>query len=105
MPYGIFIELTPNLAGLAELRDDRPGMDVQIGSTATVFIKSIIPERMKIKLVLIDSYSDPVKPEAPRYFLPEGQTHVDRWVYSPKGCEKRVETVFSTPALQGAAGY
>ena len=56
--YGIFIELTPNLAGLAELQDSRTsGLDLSPGRSATVYIKSIIPERMKIKLVLIDTYS------------------------------------------------
>ena len=98
--YGIFIELAPNLAGLAEYKEG-----TAVGRRAAVFIKNIIPERMKIKLVLIDSYKDPVKPEAPFYFLPEGQTRIDRWVYSPKGCEKRVETVFSTHDLQDAVGY
>ena len=47
--YGIFVELAPNLAGLAELKDG-----VVAGQTAAVYIKNIIPERMKIKLVIID---------------------------------------------------
>ena len=41
--YGIFVELTPNLAGLAE-----PRPDVFIGQQASVYIKSIIREKMKI---------------------------------------------------------
>ena len=53
--YGVFVELAPNLAGLAEVRDcDREAVHSLIGRTAAVFIKSIIPERMKVKLVLID---------------------------------------------------
>ena len=41
-PYGVFIELTPNLSGLAEPRADlHPGMAV------SVYIKSILPQRMK----------------------------------------------------------
>ena len=48
-PYGVFIELTPNLSGLAEPRADlRPGMAV------SVYIKSILPQRMKVKLTVID---------------------------------------------------
>ena len=55
--YGVFIELAPNLAGLAELREDaRSHPELTVGYGATVYIKSIIPERMKIKLVLIDTY-------------------------------------------------
>ena len=46
--YGIFVELTPNLAGLAE-----PKEGVFAGQIASVYIKSIIPEKMKIKLIVI----------------------------------------------------
>lgn len=55
--YGIFIELTPNLAGLAE---PRPG--VYPGQRATVTIKSLNPARMKVKLILIDSFDQPARP-------------------------------------------
>jgi len=41
--YGIFVELTPNLAGLAELKEN-----VHAGQQASVFIKSILPNRMKV---------------------------------------------------------
>lgn len=40
--YGIFVELTPNLAGLAELRED-----VHVNDCASVYIKAINPEKMK----------------------------------------------------------
>ena len=49
--YGIFVELTANLAGLAE-----PKAGVTVGQQASVYIKSIIPEKMKIKLIIIDSF-------------------------------------------------
>ncbi len=88
--YGIFVELTPNLAGLAELK---PG--VQVGDTATVFIKSILPERMKIKLVLVDSYGEETGTPAPiRYRVPEGQRYLSAWHYSPDGCGKVIKTTF-----------
>ena len=95
--YGVFVELAPNLAGLAEVREcDREAVHGLIGRTAAVFIKSIIPERMKIKLVLIDAYrGEPVPLPGLRYFIRGDETaHVDRWVYSPAGAKKRVETVF-----------
>ena len=50
--YGVFIELTPNLAGLAEYNPD-----VREGMSAAVYIKNIIPDRHKIKLIIVD-YSD-----------------------------------------------
>lgn len=86
--YGIFVELKPNLAGLAEYCDG-----VQVGDHASVYIKSIMPQRMKIKLVIVDSFSADYPPSPIRYFTEK--THIDRWVYSPEGCEKLVETVFS----------
>ncbi|MBQ2697647.1 MAG: S1 RNA-binding domain-containing protein, partial [Clostridia bacterium] len=45
--YGVFIELTPNLTGLAERQEG-----LTVGETAVVYIKSILPDRMKIKLLI-----------------------------------------------------
>jgi Ribosomal protein S1 len=87
--YGIFIELAPNLAGLAEYKDD-----VIPGQTAAVYIKNIIPERMKIKLVLIDSYKGELIPRRMDYHINDGETHIDYWRYSPRGCGKVIETNF-----------
>lgn len=89
--YGVFIELRPNLAGLAEYRDD-----VRPGQTAAVYIKSIIPEKMKIKLIIIDSHDAEEYPEELEYFIDtESVTHLDRWQYSPPNCKKVIESVFA----------
>lgn len=85
--YGIFVELTPNLAGLAEPREG-----VRPGQLAGVYIKSILPEKMKLKLIIIDAQESAPSPAPPRYYVSEG--HLDRWVYSPAGCSRRIETVF-----------
>ena len=85
--YGIFVELTPNLAGLAEYCDG-----VKDGDHASVYIKSILPQRMKIKLVIVDSFSADYPPAPIRYFT--DSRHIDSWVYSPEGCEKVIESVF-----------
>lgn len=91
--YGIFIELTPNLAGLAELRPDN--RDVEIGDTAAVFIKSIIPERMKVKLILIDTHQNIGEIAPMRYFIDcEKTSHIDHWRYSPEMSNRVIETVF-----------
>jgi small subunit ribosomal protein S1 len=89
--YGIFVELAPNLAGLAELKDG-----ICIGQQVAVYIKSILPERMKIKLVLIDSYIAGEHPAAPslEYYIPDEITHIDIWQYSPPDCHKLVESLF-----------
>ena len=85
--YGIFVELAPNLAGLAEYREG-----VRAGMGASVFIKSINPERMKIKLALVDTFRRPDTPPAPYYFF-TGR-HMSRFRYSPRMCMRSVETVF-----------
>lgn len=46
---GIFIELTPNLVGLAEHKSG-----LQYGDKVNVYIKKISPENHKIKLVILD---------------------------------------------------
>lgn len=94
--YGVFVELAPNLAGLAELRDDLPlEADRLIGQSAAVYIKSIMPDRMKIKLVLIDVCHSEEKIQAPKYYIDaETVRHIDAWRYSPDGSRKVVETVF-----------
>lgn len=95
--YGVFVELAPNLAGLAEVRDcDRGMAESLVGRTAAVFIKSILPERMKIKLVLIDAWRGESPPTSRLTYFIRGDEveHIDRWVYSPAGAKKRVESVF-----------
>ena len=88
--YGVFVELKPNLAGLAEYRED-----VKPGQTAAVYIKSIIPEKMKIKLIIIDAHDAPECPEPLEYFVDtDSVTHIDSWLYSPPGCKKVIESVF-----------
>ena len=86
-PYGIFVELSPNLAGLAELKDG-----VKAGQKACVYIKSILPDKMKVKLIIIDSF-EADRTKAPlTYFIKEG--HIDRWRYSPENCVKSIVSAF-----------
>ncbi len=94
--YGIFVELKPNLAGLAEYV---PG--VVPGQHASVYIKNLIPERMKVKLIIVDSFDASYPNEEPQYFI--GGDYIDRWVYSPEECEKTIETVFSSYELTQSA--
>lgn len=89
--YGIFVELTPNLAGLAEYRDS-----VSPGQTAAVYIKNIIPDRMKVKLAIIDVSDGEI--HIPVYDYPD-VSHIDSWRYSPEGCEKIIESVFADEAI------
>lgn len=91
--YGIFVELTPNLTGLAERKEG-----VAENEIAAVYIKSILPEKMKIKLVIIDShtqngaFSSVILPSFPSS---AGLAHMDLWRYSPLCAAKVIETCFS----------
>lgn len=88
--YGIFVELAPNLAGLAEYREN-----VRSGQSAAVYIKSIIPEKMKLKLIIIDSYDQCEKKKGVDYFIdPTKIKHLDQWTYSPTPCRRLVESIF-----------
>lgn len=86
--YGIFVELAPNLAGLSE-----PFEGAEPGMTATVFIKNIIPERMKIKLVIIDISNDRLAPADLKYYIPSS-SHLDYWRYTPTECARVIDTCF-----------
>ena len=91
--YGIFVELTPNLSGLAEFS---PG--VREGDRYSVYLKAIQPERMKLKLLLIDPLPREAPPMELRYFVKDGI--LDRWVYPPEGCHKAGgETVFRSETM------
>ena len=85
--YGIFVELTPNLAGLAEYSEG-----IEAGSHASVYIKSIIPSKMKIKLIIVDAFDADYPAQPPKYFIDSGR--IDNWVYSPPESGKIIESVF-----------
>ncbi len=89
--YGVFVELRPNLAGLAEYRDD-----VHEGQVAAVYIKSIIPDKMKIKLIIIDAHDKDEEQGQLEYFIDtDTVTHIDSWHYSPPNCMRVIESVFT----------
>lgn len=85
--YGIFVELAPNLAGLAE---SKPG--VTAGEQASVYIKSILPDKMKVKLIIIDSFAPTADREPLKYYL--DRAHITSWRYSPDSSSRTVESIF-----------
>lgn len=87
--YGVFVELTPNLAGLAE-----PYGELQPGQQVSVFIKSIMSEKMKIKLVIVEAFDNEIKNQELKYYIKS--KHIDRWDYSPYNAVKQISTDFSS---------
>jgi len=84
--YGIFVELAPNLAGLAE-----PKAGVTAGMSASVYIKSIIKEKMKVKLIIIDSFEGQ-KVSPIKYYVDDEK--LEYWQYSPECSHKNIFTDF-----------
>lgn len=87
--YGIFVELKPNLAGLAELKSG-----VKVNSKVSVYIKAIIPEKMKIKLIIVDSFEAEKikKPPVFDYYISSGS--IGSWKYSTDTADKVIITDF-----------
>lgn len=85
--YGSFVELTPNLAGLAE---NHPA--AKKGMQVSVYIKSIIPQKMKIKLIIIDSFNYTYNPQLPKYFTEA--KHIDYFMYSPENSDKLIDVSY-----------
>ena len=61
--YGIFVELFPNLSGLAE-----PKEGLREGDRVSVYIKSIFRDRHKIKLRILEQLPPESTPPALSYF-------------------------------------
>lgn len=87
-PYGIFVELSPNFSGLAEVSDH-----ISPGEQVSVYIKAILPQRMKCKLLIIGTLP-PAPLRAMEYFLPE-KGFLTHWNYATEGSHKEGgETIF-----------
>ena len=75
-PYGCFVELTPNLSGLADSREDIPE-----GRLVSVYIRSIQPQTGKIKLQMVQELGQPDFPTPLHYQITGGS--VSGWRYRP----------------------
>ena len=75
--YGLFIELAPNLSGLAE-----PHAGLEEGDAVSVYIKSILPQKQKIKLIVLKKLDRALLTPPPIEYFESG-THLDSWQYGP----------------------
>lgn len=87
--HGIFVELTPNLMGLADRFEG-----VNEGDMVAVYVGSSSPEKMKVKLQIV-GIAEVEKDEPIRlvYDIPESG-FVKKWVYSPKDSEKEIKVEY-----------
>lgn len=74
-PYGVFVELTPNLSGLAEAEEG-----LVPGQAVSVYIRAILPEKQKIKLTILERLTA-ARPQPLRYYRTAGR--LERWEYGP----------------------
>jgi len=72
--YGAFVEIFPNLSGLAE-----PKEGLQEGDKVSVYIKSIQFDRRKIKLRILEQLPLEITPAPFSYFRREGT--LENWQY------------------------
>ena len=86
MDYGLFIELAPNLSGLSE-----PKEGLHPGDAVSVYIKSILPEKQKIKLAVVKKLERQLLPRQPIFYF-ETEGHLSSWQYGRPG--SRQLTVF-----------
>ena len=86
--YGIFVELAPNLAGLAEIRGG-----IVPGDSVSVYIKAMIPEKMKVKLVIVDVCGECAPDKELRYFT--DCAHITEWNYAPEASGRKLTTFFA----------
>lgn len=85
--YGCFVEIFPNLAGLAEVKEG-----VKVGQRCSVYVKNIIPEKMKVKLIIVEAFDGEFSSPTKKYFVTEN--HINEWEYSPPTSPKYIGTIF-----------
>ncbi len=85
--YGVFVELAPNLAGLAE-----PRSGIKVNSHVSVYIKAIIPDKMKIKLIIVSASENTYANNELDYYI--RSDHIDSWIYSGENSQKVIRTDF-----------
>lgn len=87
--YGTFVELTPNLAGLAQSE-----FEAEPGDKVIVKIVNIVPSKMKVKLVIIGVDGKEDTHERPYFKYVKTNGRIEEWVYSPDVSDKKIVTRF-----------
>lgn len=95
--YGIFIRISQNLSGLAEVSN----LDINVGDLVSFKILSIIPNNMKVKLLILEkielSEADMNRPNETnmrfRYIIKDG--HINTWNYSTPTAKKQISSEFT----------
>ncbi|MDE6413297.1 MAG: 30S ribosomal protein S1, partial [Eubacterium sp.] len=62
------------------------------GQQFAVYIKSVLPDKMKIKLVIVEAFDEAEMAEELTYFV--HSEHIDRFDYSTANAPKEISTIF-----------
>ena len=88
--YGIFVRLSQNLSGLADISD----IKVNTGDTVSVRVTFIKEESMKIKLSIISKIDDD-EGEHMSFKYKDNISHIKEWHYSTPTAKKQIDSYFS----------
>lgn len=87
--YGVFVRISQNLSGLAEI----PNIEVKPGDTVSVKITNIKPFNMKVKLVILEKCEQTEQQTKFNYYIDSG--HIKQWNYSTETAKKQIRTEFN----------
>lgn len=90
-PYGVFIELTPNLTGLADYPRHINKDSLKVGMPVNVVFKSKNPDALKVKLSIL-KISDVDYKTNYKYFIQSSV--IKDWVYTPIQSKKIIRSSF-----------
>jgi small subunit ribosomal protein S1 len=88
--YGVFIRLSQNLSGLAEVPE---GLELNSGDTVSVRIQSIQDKNMKVKLSIVEKIEDN-EDKTIRFKYYVNEPHITDWVYSTETAKKQISSHF-----------
>ena len=57
-----------------------------------MYIKSVLPDKMKIKLVIVEAFDEAEMAQELTYFV--NGDHIDRFDYSTENAQKEISTIF-----------
>lgn len=87
--YGVFIRLSQNLSGLADVTD----LELKPGDLVSARIQTIQDKNMKIKLTILEKVGTS-EDKSMRFKYRVTEPHIKDWVYSTPTAKKQIESHF-----------
>lgn len=87
--YGVFVRLSQNLSGLADITD----IDLRPGDIVSARIQLIQDKNMKVKLTILERI-DAAEDSCFRFRYRNNVSHIKDWVYSTPTARKQIESHF-----------